>query len=116
MLASVEKLLSDIERLSGRPVLVQEVPSLRQTAAISYARHGVPAHILRYRPQGDPSYQIAVQAGFALRFFSVAPNERMDFTLPTERCGKSSGGCRSPARCLPRCRTLPKEYIFPPPP
>ena len=32
---SIESLLADIERLSGRPVLVQEDPSLTQAAAIS---------------------------------------------------------------------------------
>jgi hypothetical protein len=82
----VEKILAEVEQRSGLPVLVYEDPSLTTIATIVYARGGAPAHLLSYRPQGgDPSYQIAFQAGHALRFFSLPAEKRMNFGLPNSR-------------------------------
>ena len=111
--APIEEPLVDIERPSGRPVLVQEDPSLKQTAAISYVRRGAPAYILSYRQQGDPACQIAAQAGFALRFFSVSPGQRMDFTLPTERRGEVIRRLQIPATISSKVQVMPEEYILP---
>jgi len=85
MLACIEELLHEVERVSGATVVVQEDPAMSQTAGMTYARHGAPAHVLRYRPHGDPSYPIAVQAGYALRYFSAPADKRLDLCLPDER-------------------------------
>ena len=71
-------LAAEVERLSGRPVIVQEDRSLPVFANMVTARGSAPAHVVRYRPgPGMPTdYFIAFQLTLVVRLFSCPPDER----------------------------------------
>ena len=73
-------ILERVQALSGRPVEFQPDSSLKVRATLQMARNGAPSHVLRYRPSNDPiDYWVAYQAGYALRLFSLPPDQRFDF-------------------------------------
>ena len=74
-------LLARVEALSGRPVEFRPDSNLSLRATLQMARHGAPAHLLRYRPSNEPlDYWTSYQAGYALRLFGLRPSERMDLS------------------------------------
>jgi hypothetical protein len=78
--APVQRLLDEVEDVTGRSVQVMRDADLAVLATIQIARHGAPFHVLRYRPTDGPiDYFVAYQAGMLLRQFRVPPSERMDF-------------------------------------
>ena len=80
--------LNRVESLSGRPVEFRPGSGLSLRATLQMARHGAPAHLLRYRATNEPlDYWVAYQAGYALRLFELPADERMDLcgTGETER-------------------------------
>ena len=78
-------ILQRIETLSGRPVEFKPDASLAVRATLQMARHGAPAHVLRYRATNDPlDYWVAYQAGYALRLFGLAADARFDFAATGE--------------------------------
>ena len=73
-------ILERVEALSGRPVEFKPDSSLTLQATLQIARNGATSHVLQYRPSNEPlDYWVAYQAGYALRLFELAPDERMDF-------------------------------------
>ena len=73
------ELLKRVEALSGRPIEFRPDSSLSLRATLQMARHGAPAHLLRYRATNEPlDYWVAYQAGYALRLFELPADERMD--------------------------------------
>lgn len=72
-------ILSRVEALSGRPVEFCPDSSLALRATLQMARHGAPAHVLRYRATNEPlDYWVAYQAGYALRMFALPAADRFD--------------------------------------
>ena len=72
-------ILQRVEELSGRPIEFRPDSSLNLRATLQMARHGAPAHLLRYRTTNEPlDYWVAYQATYALRLFELPADERMD--------------------------------------
>ena len=72
-------ILKRVEALSGRPIEFRPDSSLNLRATLQLARHGAPAHLLRYRATNEPlDYWVAYQAGYALRLFELPADERID--------------------------------------
>jgi hypothetical protein len=77
---STQSILNDVETRSGIPVELVIDPKLETLAQLSRARGNAPFHLIRTNPTiGDPSYVIAYQCGFLLRFYDLAEPQRMDF-------------------------------------
>jgi hypothetical protein len=78
--AATRDVITQVETITGRPVLVQADPSLAVLATVKMARGAAPAHLVRYKP-GDiaPDYVICFQCGFILRLFANPPLQRFDF-------------------------------------
>lgn len=75
-----QQVLEDVERVSGKPVTLDENPDLPQIATMPRARGAAPAHVLTVNPRyGAPDYFILYQCGFVLRYFAVPEAERKDF-------------------------------------
>jgi hypothetical protein len=74
-----QEIIAEVEQLSGRPVHVEEDPSLQTLATVATARGKAPAHFVRYK-QADQTvdYLIAFQLGFVVRLFSCPAEERFD--------------------------------------
>ena len=71
--------LKQVESLSGRPVEFRPDSTLTLRATLQLARHGAPAHLLRYRTTNEPlDYWVAYQAAYALRLFELPADARMD--------------------------------------
>ena len=69
-----------VEALSGCPVEFRPDDALSVQATLQKARHGAASHVLRYRPGSGPlDYWVAYQCGYALRFYALPPDQRMDF-------------------------------------
>jgi len=65
---------------SRRDILFLPDKDMPLLVTLEIARDGTPAHILRYRPSDRPiDYLVAYQAGFLLRLFTNAENNRFDF-------------------------------------
>lgn len=77
LLPATQFILEHVERITGRPVHVQEDPSLSTLAHIHTARGNAPMHLVRYKPQGTepPDYFVAYQCGFVIRLFQT-PEEK----------------------------------------
>lgn len=74
-----QRLIQQVEELSGRMVHVTEDPELKVMATISTARGSAPAHFLRYRPGTRAvDYLVAYQLGFLVRLFSCPADERFE--------------------------------------
>ena len=75
-----KEIISQVESVSGIPVILQEEPGLELMATVTMARGGVPAHVIRYRPSESPEldYLIAFQCGFIIRLFSTPQPSRFD--------------------------------------
>lgn len=78
--AATRDVIAQVETTTGRPVLVQADPSLSVLATVKMARGAAPAHLVRYKPDGNaPDYLICFQCGFILRLFANPPSQRFDF-------------------------------------
>lgn len=85
LLEQTQNVIADVERLSGRKVVVQEDPSLPTLATIQTARGSAPFHFLRYRTTGDTTnYLIVYQLGFLVRMFSCPEGERWEIGSSAE--------------------------------
>jgi hypothetical protein len=103
-------ILQRIETLSGRSVEFKPDASLAVRATLQMARHGAPAHVLRYRASNDPlDYWVAYQAGYALRLFGLAADARFDFAATGEasRCW-SKRPSASLLKTRQSCRSTPR--------
>jgi hypothetical protein len=70
LLPATRKIVEELESLSGYPVSFLEDPSLKVLATVRIATAGSPIHLIRYKPgASSPDYQIAVEAGHAIRMF-----------------------------------------------
>jgi hypothetical protein len=81
LLPATKKIIEEVERLTMRPVQIQEDPSLKVLASIQVARDDAPLHLVRYRPAGvtPPDYLIAYQCGFVIRLYEAPPEKRFDY-------------------------------------
>jgi len=79
--AVTEKIVEQVERLTKRPVHIQEDDSLKVLAHMRVARGDAPLHLLRYKPAGTtpPDDFIAYQCGFVIRLFKAPPEKRFDY-------------------------------------
>lgn len=81
LLPDTTNLVTQLEKISNRPVELMRVDSLPVLASIQIARHGASYHILQYRPSNNPlDYYIAQQVGMALRVFEQPEAQRFDFS------------------------------------
>lgn len=77
ILADTRSILETLEAASGYPASCFEDPSLTVLATIKTGTPSSPIHVIRYRPgEAAPDYQIAVEAGYALRTFNQPPERR----------------------------------------
>lgn len=73
-------IIKRVEALSDCSVEFKPDSSLTLRATLQIARSGATSHVFKYRPTNDPiDYWVAYQAGFALRFYDLPPDERFDF-------------------------------------
>ena len=86
LLESTRFFLAEVERASGRPVVVQEDSSLQTLTTCQTARGTAPMHLLRYRPipNRPPDYLICYQCGFLIRLFENEPGHRFSLALDPE--------------------------------
>ena len=77
LLPETHQIIRDLEERSGFPVSFFEDHSLQLLATIRTGTPSNPVHIIRYRPgEQTPDYQIAFEAGYALRMFARPPEKR----------------------------------------
>lgn len=90
LLECTRKILQVTEQVSGRPVRVQEDPTLKVLATVRMARGSAPMHLISYRPIPGrmPDYHICYQCGFILRLFETPPESRFDFVPSPEASTK----------------------------
>lgn len=90
LLDCTRRILEVTERISGRPVRVQEDPTLSVLATIKMARGIAPMHLISYRPLAgrQPDYHICYQCGFVIRLFETPPDGRFDFGPSPEASSK----------------------------
>jgi hypothetical protein len=90
LLDCTRKILEVAEQVSGRPVRVQEDPTLSVLATIKMARGISPMHLISYRPVAGtrPDYHICYQCGFVIRLFETPPDGRFDFGPSLEASSK----------------------------
>ena len=83
LLPCTSQMIAEVERVTNRPVVVQEDPSLNVLAHVRIARGDDPMHLVRYRPGGDalPDYYIVYQCGHVLRLYAAPPDARFDITV-----------------------------------
>lgn len=80
-----QQIIAEVERLSERPVHVEEDSTLKVLANVTMARGAAPAHFVRYQP-GNPGadYLVAFQLGFVVRLFSCPLEARFDVSSTLE--------------------------------
>jgi hypothetical protein len=90
LLDCTKDVLTLTEKLSGRPVRVQEDPNLNVLATIKTARGSAPMHLITYRPipNRKPDYHICYQCGFVIRLFENPVETRFDFGMTPEASNK----------------------------
>jgi hypothetical protein len=90
LLDSTKFFLEEVERISGRPVVVQEDPSLQVLATVQIARGIAPMHVIRYKPipNRKPDYHICYQCGFLLRLFENEPEYRFSLGVSPDASKK----------------------------
>lgn len=77
LLPETLEILRRLEERSGYPVSFFEDSSLRLLATMKTGTPSNPIHVIRYQPGGKaPDYQIAIEAGYALRMFARPPEKR----------------------------------------
>jgi len=81
MLPCTKEIIQRAERLTGKPVHMEEDRSLPVISHIQIARGPAPMHKLRYRPtpSGTPDYFICFQCAFPIRLYENPPEQRFDF-------------------------------------
>lgn len=85
LLPVTQKIVQQVEDLSGCPVTFEPDGGLAVQASLQMARNGAKTHVLRYRPNNLPlDYWVAYQCGFALRFFNLPPDQRFDLVSTGE--------------------------------
>ena len=79
-----QRIVNQVEEVSGRPVIVQADSTVR-VAALMLARGSAPAHVVKYNPAlgAEADYAICFQCGYALRIFSAPEAERFDVLTST---------------------------------
>lgn len=79
LLPQIKELISEVERLSGRKVVVQEDSSLPILSTVQTARGAAPFHMVLYRMSGETvNYLVAYQLAFLVRLFSCPKDERWE--------------------------------------
>jgi hypothetical protein len=78
--------ISRVENVSGCPVVVSEVASVKTLVASRIARGANRIHAISYNPSAmkEPDYLICYQCGFILRLFGVAESDRVDLAGTAE--------------------------------
>ena len=78
--------LSELEELSGKPVVLQEDARLPNLAKIQIASGVRPVHVLSYNPAAVPElpYLVCFQCGLAKRALRAAPDERFNVASTDE--------------------------------
>jgi hypothetical protein len=78
--SETQRVLAQVEGLTGRPVVVQPDPSLRTIAKSTPARANAPAHAIIYNPAYEPliDYLVCSQCGYLLRVFEAPDQARFD--------------------------------------
>lgn len=75
-----QRVLQQVEELTGIPVEIMRDPDLAFLARITPAKGRSAAHILRINPtRGEPDYLIVYEAAFILRLYENPPAERFEF-------------------------------------
>ena len=75
----VQQLIRQVEESSGMPVHVAEDPAMRLRASVTPARHGSPAHWVRFKPGSSAlDYLVASQLVFLQRSLALPEAERWD--------------------------------------
>ena len=65
LLEQTNTVIGEVERLSGRKVLVQEDPLIPTLATVRIARGSIPFHLVRYREISNTvNYLIVLPIGF----------------------------------------------------
>jgi hypothetical protein len=82
----VQELIRQVEESSGLPVHVAEDPAMRLRASVTPARHGSPAHWVRFKPGSSAlDYLVASQLVFLQRILALPEADRWDIAAtPTE--------------------------------
>lgn len=77
---ATKKILRLVEERTGKRIELMPDASLGELSSLRVAKKGVNYHLLRYLPTGNAlDYQIAFQAGFLLRMFSVPTALPLEF-------------------------------------
>lgn len=76
-----KRIVDEVERLTGRPVRIEEDNALKVLAHMRVARGDVPLHLLRYRSAGPtpPDYFVVWQCAFVARLYQAPPEKRIEY-------------------------------------
>ena len=74
------QLIANIDRITGKPVIVQADETFSGHASLKLAKDGQPAHVLLYKPVHEPElpYLAAIQSMLALRVLEADDDNRFD--------------------------------------
>lgn len=83
---TTRKIIAEVEKTSGFPVIVSEDANLPLLATVKIARGGAQAHSIVWNPRvgAAPDYVIAFQCGFILRLFARPADQRFDLASTTK--------------------------------
>jgi len=72
--------LHEVEKLSGKPVIIHRDPTLTFKAKIRFAQENQPAHVLSYQPKmaDQLPYLVCYQCGYIRRFFLCPEKDRLN--------------------------------------
>ena len=81
LLPATQRIVAEVERLTNRPVRIEEDQSLKVMAQMTVARGDMPLHQLRYKPTGTnpPDYFVASQCGYVIRLYQAPPDKRFEY-------------------------------------
>ena len=81
LLPATQRIVEEVERLTKRPVHIEEDEKLKVMAQMTVARGDMPLHQLRYKPTGTapPDYFVAFQCGFVIRLYQAPPEKRFEY-------------------------------------
>ena len=104
--------LKEAERVSGRPVVVQEDPTIQTLATVQTARGTAPMHVIRYRPipNRKPDYHICYQCGYIIRLFENPPENRYSLATGPD-ASKQMDALLSEGRIPPQLRAA-KDFLL----